>query len=356
MSDALQALYAGDVERARALLGADDDLSVFDAAAFGRIERLRAILQADASQTRAFSDDGFTALHLAVFGRQEEAAQVLIEHGAGLDTRSTGAIARVPPLGTAAFVRSVPLARLLLDAGADVDGREEGGSTALRAAVQNGDEELVDLLLERGADASPLFAVIPTTTLADLLGSEQVMDIGIRPLWASPRIAGPAFTVRCLPGDNLMLHAAIHRAEPGSVIVVESGDVDYALAGGNVCAVAQRRGIAAFVLDGVIRDLGEVRNLRFPVFARGVIPIPGAKAVVEPLNVTVRCGGVSVSPGDVAVADEDGVVVVPVARKEQVLEDARAKLDREAGESLDEWEAAHRKRIDEILEDGRAMQ
>jgi regulator of RNase E activity RraA len=96
--------------------------------------------------------------------------------------------------------------------------------------------------------------------------------------------------------------------------------------------------------------------LRFPVFARGVIPIPGAKAVVEPLNVTVCCGGVSVSSGDVVVADEDGVVVVPVVRKEQVLEDARAKLDREAGKSLDEWEAAHRKRIDEILEDGRAMQ
>jgi len=97
-------------------------------------------------------------------------------------------------------------------------------------------------------------AAIPTTTLADLLGREQVMNIGIRPLWPSPRVAGPAFTVRCPPGDNLMLHAAIHRAEPGAVIVVESGDVDYALAGGNVCAVAQRRGITAFVLDGLIRD------------------------------------------------------------------------------------------------------
>lgn len=75
------------------------------------------------------------------------------------------------------------------------------------------------------------FADIPTTTLADILGREQVMDITIRPLWPSmPRVAGPAFTVQCPPGDNLMLHAAIHRAEPGSVIVVESGDLDYALA------------------------------------------------------------------------------------------------------------------------------
>lgn len=196
------------------------------------------------------------------------------------------------------------------------------------------------------------FADIPPTTLADILGRGQVMDIGIRPLWPSiPRVAGPAFTVRCPPGDNLMLHAAIYRAEPGSVVVVESGDVDYALAGGNVCAVAQRRGIAAFVVDGVIRDLAEVREMGFPVFARGVIPIPGAKAVALPLNGPVRCGGVNVSAGDIVVADEEGIVVTPGARQQQVLLDARAKLSKEAGESLDTWEAAHRARIDKILGD-----
>lgn len=194
------------------------------------------------------------------------------------------------------------------------------------------------------------FRGIPTTTLAPLLGRERVMDIGIRPLWPStPRVAGPAFTVRCPPGDNLMLHAAIHRAAPGSVIVVESGDVDHALAGGNVCAVAQRRGVVAFVADGVIRDLAEVRELGFPVFARGVIPIPGAKNAVEPLNVTVRCGGVDVSAGDIVVADEEGVVAVPAASVEETLAAAREQLAREAEETLDLWERAHRARIDAIL-------
>ncbi|MGH3001313.1 MAG: RraA family protein [Gaiellaceae bacterium] len=194
------------------------------------------------------------------------------------------------------------------------------------------------------------FEEISPTTLADVLGREQVMDIGIRPLWPSiPRVAGPAFTVRCPPGDNLMLHAAIHRAEPGSVVVVEAGDVDYAVAGGNVCAVARRRGIAAFVIDGVIRDLAEVRELRFPVFARGVIPIPGVKAAVEPLNGRVRCGGVDVSAGDIVVADEEGVVVTPAGRREQALTAARERLAREVGESLDAWERAHRARIDEVL-------
>ncbi|MEV3967879.1 RraA family protein [Streptomyces sp. NPDC050698] len=194
------------------------------------------------------------------------------------------------------------------------------------------------------------FTDIPTTTLADLLGRGRVMDIGIRPLWGPvPRVAGPAFTVRCPPGDNLMLHAAIHRAGPGSVVVVESGDLDHALAGGNVCAVARRRGIAAFVADGLIRDLAEVRDLRFPVFARGVIPIPGSKSAALPLNERVRCGGVTVDAGDTVVADEEGVVVVPAARREEVLDAARAKLAKEAAQTLDAWEADHRARIDAVL-------
>ncbi|MGV9341852.1 RraA family protein [Streptomyces sp. NPDC003688] len=196
------------------------------------------------------------------------------------------------------------------------------------------------------------FTDIPTTTLADILGRAQVMDVSIRPLWEPvPRVAGPAFTVRCPPGDNLMLHAAIYRAAPGSVIVVESGDLDYALAGGNVCAVAQRRGVAAFVADGLIRDLAEVRDAGFPVFARGVIPIPGTKKAAEPLNTDIRCAGVTVGPGDIVVADEEGVVVVPAARAPETLTAARAKLAKEAAETLDGWEKTHRTRIDQALRD-----
>lgn len=199
------------------------------------------------------------------------------------------------------------------------------------------------------------FKDISPTTLADALGREHVMDAGIRPLWSPvPRVAGPAFTVQCPPGDNLMLHAAIHRAEPGSVIVVDAGaDLDYALAGGNVCAVAQRRGIAALVADGVIRDLAEVREMGFPVFARGVIPIPGTKTAARPLNVEVRCGGVKVRAGDIVVADEEGIVVTPSARREQVLLASQKKMAKEADESLDAWEEAHRARIDTILDEQR---
>jgi 4-hydroxy-4-methyl-2-oxoglutarate aldolase len=197
------------------------------------------------------------------------------------------------------------------------------------------------------------FAEIPPTTLADLLDREQVMDLGIHPLWPTPpRVAGPAFTVRCPPGDNLMLHAAIYRAAPGSVVVVEAGDADWAMAGGNVCAVAQRNGIAAFVIDGVIRDLAEVREMGFPVFARGVVPKPGTKKAVQPLGGPVRVGGVQVNAGDVVVADEEGIVVVPAARLEEVRAAALAKLAQEAAESLDDWEKAHRAKIDQALAAG----
>src|ERR1700687_973211 len=194
------------------------------------------------------------------------------------------------------------------------------------------------------------FQAISPTIFADTLTRDRVMDIGIRPLWQEmPRIAGPAYPVRCPAGDHLMLHAAIYRALPGSVIVVEGGDVDYALAGGNVCAVAQKRGVAAFVVDGVIRDLAESRSRRFPIFARGVIPIPGGKDKIGVLNGPVRCGGVEVAPGDIVVADEEGIVVVPKLRLAGILQAWQTRAQKDAAQTLDEWEAAHRARIEEIL-------
>lgn len=200
-------------------------------------------------------------------------------------------------------------------------------------------------------DGSP-FLAIPPTTLADILGRSQIMDIGIRALWTpAPAVAGRAYTVRCVPGDNLMLHAAIYRAEPGAVIVVESGDLDYALAGGNVCAVAHRRGVAGFVLDGLVRDIGEAREDGFPVYGRGVIPIPGTKRELGSLGEPVTVGGVLIRTGDIVVAGEEGVAVVPADRGADVLAEAQARLAKEATETLDDWERRHRARIEKALSD-----
>jgi ankyrin repeat protein len=152
-TEAMEALYRGDLDEAKRLLPPDEELTTAEAAAFGRMERLQALLDDDPSRANEWSDDGFGPLALAIFGGHEECARLLIDRGADLETPSRHERIRgIRPIHTAAFVRSVELTRLLLDAGADVNGRGEGGFTGLHSAAQNGDVELVRLLLERGAD------------------------------------------------------------------------------------------------------------------------------------------------------------------------------------------------------------
>jgi 4-hydroxy-4-methyl-2-oxoglutarate aldolase len=194
---------------------------------------------------------------------------------------------------------------------------------------------------------------LPTTALSDFLILDNVMRHAIHPLWGPPpRIAGPAFTVRTAKHDNLMMHAAIYLAAPGDVIVVEAGDEEMAVAGGNVCAIAQRRGVAGFIIDGVIRDVGESRDRGFPLFARGRSPIPAGKKGPGHINAPIRCGGVVVSPGDMVVADEEGIVVVPATRAAEILAKATAKAAADAATSLDDWEKKHRAGVDSALKAG----
>jgi regulator of RNase E activity RraA len=167
------------------------------------------------------------------------------------------------------------------------------------------------------------FQALATTAIADVIELGCVMRYAIHPLWPDmPRIAGPAFTVRTAHHDNLMLHAAIYRAEPGDVIVVEAGDDSLAVAGGNVCAIAQRRGVAGFIVDGVIRDIAESRANGFPLFARGRSPSPGAKEglarlITDPLQVVVHPG--------IVVADERGSCAA--RQGAEVLKKATAEAD-----------------------------
>jgi regulator of RNase E activity RraA len=191
---------------------------------------------------------------------------------------------------------------------------------------------------------------LATTAIADIIDLSCVMRYALHPLWPDiGRIAGPAFTVRTARHDNLMLHAAIYRAEPGDVIVVEAGDDAMAVAGGNVCAIAQKRGVAGFVIDGVIRDIGESQDKNFPLFARGRSPIPGSKEGPGEINHPIRCGGVVVHPGDVVIADDEGIVVVPLAKAEEVLKKAQVKADADSKTSLEAWEKNHRSKIDATL-------
>jgi regulator of RNase E activity RraA len=199
-------------------------------------------------------------------------------------------------------------------------------------------------------DVVKAYAGLSPNELCDVLELSCVMRHEIRPLWTGvPRIAGPAFTIRTGRHDNLMFHAAIYLARPGDVIVVEAGDDEMAVAGGNVCAIAQRNGVAGLVVDGVIRDVVESREHRFPVFGRGVSPIPAKRVGDGGMNVQIRCGGVVVNPGDVVVADEEGIVVVPRARAEEVLQKAQAKVAADSQLSLDDWMARHRAAVEAAL-------
>jgi len=194
------------------------------------------------------------------------------------------------------------------------------------------------------------YAKISPCTFAEVVTRDRVMDPAIRPLWQPiPRVAGPAYPVACPAGDNLMLHVAIHRAPTGSVIVCAAGDSNWAMAGGNVCAYAQQRGIAGFVVDGVIRDIAETRKSKFPVFGRGVIPIPGVRKTVGLIDVPVVCGGVTVAPGDIVVADEEGIVVLPKAQAADLLGRAQARAKKEEETTLEQWVKNHKERIDEAV-------
>ncbi|HVY48558.1 MAG TPA: RraA family protein, partial [Minicystis sp.] len=140
-------------------------------------------------------------------------------------------------------------------------------------------------------------AALGPAALGDVLDPSCALRHEIRGLWpGAPRVAGPALTVRTGRHDNLMLHAAIYLAQPGDVLVVEAGCDEAASAGGNVCAIAARRGVRGLVVDGVVRDVAEMQAAGFPVFARGVSPVPGRRVGAGSVASQIRCGGVVVDP------------------------------------------------------------
>ncbi|MBT0586988.1 RraA family protein [Alteromonas oceanisediminis] len=191
-------------------------------------------------------------------------------------------------------------------------------------------------------------SVLSPCDLADALPFEQFVDPAIAGLWAKmPRIVGRAFTVECFDNDHLMFHAAVYRAHAGDIIVAKGGAS--AMAGGNVCAIAQRRGVTGFIIDGSIRDLAEIRTMAFPVFARNVMPKPGVKKQLGTLGETIECGGVAIHRGDFIVADEEGIAVIPAADVANAIKIASARALKDASLSLDDWQAQHEATVSKAL-------
>ncbi len=157
------------------------------------------------------------------------------------------------------------------------------------------------------------FAEFETPDVSDLLNRMYAVDAGIRQLTSGHgRLCGPVCTVRTFPGDNLMVHKVLDIAKPGDVVVIDAhGSTSNAVIGDIVCTKAKHRGIAGFIVDGLIRDLPGVIDVGLPVFARGTTPIGPMHRGPGEINYSLCCGGVVTNPGDIVVADEAGIVIVP---------------------------------------------
>ncbi len=166
---------------------------------------------------------------------------------------------------------------------------------------------------------------LESTYVTDAMNRFGGMDANIRPASPEMRCAGPAVTVRVPPGDNLMVYKAFEVSQPGDVLVIESrGYTQVAQWGDLTSMIAKGLGLAGAVMDGSLRDLRGICDVGLPVFAKPVVVPNGAlKDGPGEVNVPVAVGGVPVLPGDIIVADANGVAVVPRADAEVVLERAR---------------------------------
>ncbi len=185
-----------------------------------------------------------------------------------------------------------------------------------------------------------------TGALSDALGKTGAMDCEIKCRSANPRMAGQAFTVRVHTADILMVGKALSDCPAGKVLVIDGrGAPNTALWGDLTTLAARVKKLAGVVIDGAIRDMRRVHKDALPVFARAVVPNAGGAEYVGELNVPVSCGGVPVNPDDWVVGDEDGVVVIPAARLQEVVASAKLivaaerKIERalRAGADLSEW-------------------
>jgi 4-hydroxy-4-methyl-2-oxoglutarate aldolase len=161
-------------------------------------------------------------------------------------------------------------------------------------------------------------------------GATGLLPSVIRPIQQGTRIAGSAVTVSCAPGDNIMIHAAVEVLEPGDVLVVTTpSQSDHGMFGELLAVSVTSKGCRGLVIDGGVRDVADLRSMGFPVWARSIHAAGTTKSRAGSVNAPIVCAGVSISPGDVVIADDDGVVVVAGERATEVFEAAQLRLLRE---------------------------
>ncbi|MCH6468603.1 RraA family protein [Sinomonas terrae] len=176
---------------------------------------------------------------------------------------------------------------------------------------------------------SALATAHTSATLLEASKLNVALDPGIRALWRGARLAGPAFPVQGVGGDNLALHNAVLAAPPGSILVADVGGQDFGHWGEILAVAAMSRGIGGLVIDGAVRDSVEQEALGFPVFSRGTAIRGTAKSFPGWIGRPVRVGGVLIRPGDLVVGDADGVLSLPSAQAAEILERADERVRQE---------------------------
>lgn len=175
------------------------------------------------------------------------------------------------------------------------------------------------------------FRDFETADVSDAMNRLYAMSGKIRNLSNDKELIGPALTVKLYPGDNLMIHKTLDIANPGDVVVVDcSGAMTNAVFGDLVANKAKHRGIAGFIIDGLIRDVAGVQETGLPVYARGVTPFGPLHRGPGEINTPISCGGVVVNPGDIIKADATGIAVVPRNYAPEILHRLRASKERQA--------------------------
>jgi 4-hydroxy-4-methyl-2-oxoglutarate aldolase len=173
-------------------------------------------------------------------------------------------------------------------------------------------------------------ARLGAATVYEASGRDGLVDIELRQIVPGSRACGPARTVHCGQDDNLMVHAAMARLQPGEVLVLTMPEpAPVALVGDLLATQAQARGAAAILVDAAVRDVEALAAMALPVWARWVRSRGATKTDVGELDVPVTIGGQEIRPGDLVVLDADGATVVAAERADEVLEASRAREEKE---------------------------
>jgi len=173
---------------------------------------------------------------------------------------------------------------------------------------------------------------LPVANISDSMNRLSAAGSRLRPLHGGGYLAGAALTVKCRPGDNLMVHYALNIAQPGDVIVVDAGgDLTNAMMGELMLAFAQKQQLAGVVINGAVRDLHSIASGTFSVYAAGVTHRGPYKNGPGEINVPVAIDGMVIEPGDLIVGDLDGVLCVPLDHVDAVFVDASARQAAEIG-------------------------